>query len=115
MLDRIIFESKSTKSFDIPYSEPMILKKILHNFSGIKALADRESRIDLLDICIDLDSAIRNCGLTEVQDRRLSLWMLGYTEKDIATGDKVRPVVVHTSIVTACKKISNKLTGTNNV
>ncbi len=116
MLDKLIFESKLSRSFDTSfYSDCMALKKILHEINNIRALATRESRIDLLDLCIDLDTAVEECGLTQVQNRRLSLWMLGYNERDIASVDNVATSVVHLSLVTACKKISNKLTGMNDV
>lgn len=116
MLDKLIFESKSSKSFGTSfYSDPLVLKKILHEYHNIRTLATGESRMDLIDICIDLVTAIEECGLTQSQSRRLSLWMLGYNEPDIASVDDVATTVVHTSIVAACRKISNQLTGTNNV
>ena len=109
MLDKIFFESKSTQTFGNFYSDPLTIKKILPHLSSLKSYAVRESQNEILDICIDIETAIQKCRFIKSQKERLGLWMAGYLEPDISKMIDAPRVSVHNSIVRCCEKISEQL------
>ena len=109
MLNKIFYDSKSTQSFGNFYSDPLIIKKILPHISSLKSYAVRESQNEILDICLDIETAIEKCRFLQSQKERLGLWMAGYSEPDIAKIQNAHRVSVHNSIVRCSEKISEQL------
>lgn len=67
------------------------------------------SNYKLLDIILDLDFAIENCGMLAAEYERLDYWMMGYTECEIADLLNLSQNTIHKSIISACEKISKLL------
>lgn len=94
--------------FDI---DVMKLKAALNYYNDmvIRSLNDKYGDIPTLLFCIG--RVIDKCGFTDKQEKRLRMWMNGYTEKEIAKYYDISEVTVHNSLVVSCKRIAEKLKG----
>lgn len=113
MLDKITYDLKgSTVSVideDLLYKDPKSIKRFLNIYENIKNYSIYNGMLELVDICIDIDYAIKRCGFNQMQMTRLTLWMKGYSETDISSMIGINKVVVHNFINSACAKISKEL------
>ena len=87
------------------------LKKILSNFDYLKYKYNMYDDGMINNIVFDISEAIEKCGLSEIQKDRLSMWMNGYNEQEIADKCGVSRWVVSKSIVATSTKVLNYLRG----
>lgn len=111
MLDKVTYDAKYKNQLEIKnlYEDSKAIKRFLGLYSSIKQLATCEGNIDIIDICMDVDKAIKDCKFNSTQQHRLKLWMLGYKEYEIADMLGVSRVLIHNFLNNASLKISEKL------
>lgn len=81
------------------------LKKILSYYNTLSAKYTRFDSGIISEFLYDVTEAIGKCNLTTIQSRRLSSWLLGYTESEIAEMEGVSRWVVSKSINASSQKI----------
>lgn len=83
-------------------------KKIKKALRNINALQDKYNIYEcgfMNDVLFYLFLALNECDFTDIQKERLSMWIDGYTEQDIADRYNVSRWVVSKSINAACNKV----------
>ena len=81
------------------------LKRILSEFYNLASKYDIYGESLMSEFVYDLTCAIYKCDFTDIQFKRLKLWMYGYNEREIAEKENVSRWVVSKSIRSSCEKI----------
>jgi predicted type IV restriction endonuclease len=101
---------KNNNKIDMLYNDVNAIKRFLNVFKTIKQLAISEGDLDIINVCLDIENAIKKCNFNNLQSERLTLWMIGYKEYEIADMCNISRVVIHNFLNNASYKISQKLT-----
>lgn len=87
------------------------LKAALNYYDDLIDQASEDINSDLYILLCCILKVINDCNFTTKQDERLSMWMKGYTEKEIAKYYDVSEVTIHNSLAVVCNKVAKKLKG----
>ena len=82
-----------------------VLKKFLGYYETMVNKYNLYEQGFINNLLYDISTSLIKCGFTDVQDRRLRLWLRGYSEKEIAEMEGVSRWVVSKSITAACNKL----------
>ena len=88
---------------------PTSFKKVMFDFKRIEFNHSPYMSGVLNDFVFDVTTAMDNAFMTEVQTKRLQMYMYGYTEKEIAEQEGVSRWVVSKSINVACAKLFEEI------
>lgn len=119
LMDKVIYKHAMGNKFDnsLHFAEVYknldgkILKKILCNFNYLRYKYNMYDDGIINNIIFDINEAISKSDLSDIQKHRLTMWMDGYTEQDIADTCGVSRWVVSKSIVASCERIAKILKG----
>lgn len=112
IMDRIFYNDYINKivlvnesSIDYSRLTNKDLKRILSYYTTLSTKYTRFDSGIISEFLYDVTEAIGKCDLTNIQSRRLSNWLLGYTESEIAEMEGVSRWVVSKSINASSQKI----------
>lgn len=87
------------------------VKNILAQWPYLMSVAVDNSDYDMILELEELKDVVLTTKFTEIQSRRLALYMFGYSIGEIAKKDGVRKKMVYRSLNACFKKISNRMIG----
>lgn len=118
IIDRIYYNAymndiHSIMVGDIDYSgvDSKTLKKILGYYNTLLSKYSIYESNTISNFLYDIYTSLPQCDFTEVQQRRLSKWLDGFSENEIAESEGVSRWVVSKSIHASCDKILLVLRG----
>ena len=87
------------------------VKNILAQWPYLMSVAVDNSDYDMILELEELKKVVLTTKFTKKQSRRLALYMMGYSIKEIAEKEGITVMMVHKSLVPCFKKISKRMIG----
>lgn len=87
------------------------VKNILAQWPNLMSLAVDSSDYDMVIELEELKKVVLTTDFTKKQSRRLALYMMGYSIREIAESEGITVMMVHKSLVPCFKKISKRMIG----
>lgn len=118
IMDKLFYNEYKRKMFtddheflDYKKLDVKNLKKFLGYFDTMIAKYNIYESNVMSNILYDMTCAMAICEFTNVQARRMSLWLRGYSEHEIAEMEGVTRWVISKSIKASCSKVLSILQG----